>query len=91
MPKVHVSVLIAHSATDTLIPLHHAQRLFAAANEPKRLLVLHGTYSDGFGGHVAALYDHGELLMAALSALIGHQPNVTGSPKLWASWIRQAR
>jgi uncharacterized protein len=42
MHKVHVPVLIAHSATDTLIPLHHAQRLFAAANEPKRLLVLHG-------------------------------------------------
>lgn len=71
MPKVHVPVLIAHSATDTLIPLRHAQRLFAAANEPKRLLVLHGAYSDGFGGHVAALYDHGELLMPALWALIG--------------------
>jgi uncharacterized protein len=70
MPKVHVPVLIAHSATDTLIPLHHAQRLFAAANEPKRLLVLHGVYSDGFGGHVAALYDHGELLMPALRGLI---------------------
>ena len=42
MHKVNVPVLIAHSATDTLIPLHHAQRLFAAANEPKRLLVLHG-------------------------------------------------
>ena len=70
MPRVHVPVLIAHSATDTLIPLHHAQRLFAAANEPKRLLVLHGVYSDGFGGHVAALYDHGELLMPALWELI---------------------
>jgi pimeloyl-ACP methyl ester carboxylesterase len=70
MPKVHVPVLIAHSATDTLIPLRHAQRLFAAANEPKRLLVLHGAYSDGFGGHVSALYDHGEQLMPALWALI---------------------
>jgi alpha-beta hydrolase superfamily lysophospholipase len=70
MPGVHVPVLIAHSATDTLIPLHHAQRLFAAANEPKRLLVLHGAYTDGFGGHVAALYDHAELLMPALEALM---------------------
>ncbi len=70
MPRVHVPVLIAHSATDTVIPLHHAQRLFAAANEPKRLLVLHGAYTDGLGGHVAALYDDPELLMAALGALI---------------------
>src|SRR5579863_142651 len=70
MPRVHVPVLIAHSATDTLIPLRHAQRLFDAANEPKRLLILRGEYSDGFGGHVAALYDHGELLMPALAALI---------------------
>jgi uncharacterized protein len=81
MAKVHVPVLIAHSATDTLIPLHHAQRLFAAANEPKRLLVLHGAYSDGFGGHVAALYDHGELLMPALWALLAQPPNAAGGAK----------
>lgn len=71
--QVHVPVLIAHSATDTLIPLRHAQRLFAAANQPKRLLILDGVYADGFGGHVAALYDRGELLMPALSALLGQR------------------
>ena len=81
MPRVHVPVLIAHSATDTLIPLRHAQRLFAAANEPKRLLVLRGAYTDGFGGHVAALYDHAELLMPALGALIPQLSNGNGSPK----------
>jgi fermentation-respiration switch protein FrsA (DUF1100 family) len=81
MPRVHVPVLIAHSATDTLIPLRHAQRLFAAANEPKRLLVLHGAYTDGFGGHVAALYDHAELLMPALGALIPQLQNNGGSAK----------
>ena len=69
--QVHVPVLIAHSVTDTVVPFHHAQRLFAAANEPKRLLVLDGTYTDGFGGHVDALYDHLDLLIPALSALIG--------------------
>ena len=76
--KVHIPVLIAHSATDTLIPLRHAQRLFAAANEPKRLLVLDGVYSDGFGGHVVALYDHGELLLPALSALLGQRLDLAG-------------
>jgi fermentation-respiration switch protein FrsA (DUF1100 family) len=76
-----VPVLIAHSATDTVIPFHHAQRLFAAANEPKRLLVLNGVYADGFGGHVAALYDHGELLGPALSAVMGRQLNLNRSPE----------
>jgi pimeloyl-ACP methyl ester carboxylesterase len=82
MAKVHIPVLIAHSATDTLIPLRHAQRLFAAANEPKRLLVLDGVYTDGLGGHVAALYDHGELLLPALSALLGQRLDLTGSAGL---------
>src|SRR5580658_7168126 len=40
MPDIHVPVVIAHSVDDTLIPFHHAQRLFAAANEPKRFLSL---------------------------------------------------
>lgn len=69
--QVHVPMLIAHSVTDTVVPFHHAQRLFAAANEPKRLLVLDGAYTDGFGGHVDALYDHLDQLIPALSALIG--------------------
>jgi hypothetical protein len=43
-------------------------------------LVLNGVYADGFGGHVAALYDHGELLGPALSALMGQQLNLGGSP-----------
>jgi pimeloyl-ACP methyl ester carboxylesterase len=79
IPRVHVPVLIAHSAADTVIPFHHAQRLFAAANEPKRLLVLGGTNSDGLGGHVAALYDHSELLALALSELMGQPLSLTGT------------
>jgi pimeloyl-ACP methyl ester carboxylesterase len=78
MPRVHVPVLIAHSRTDTMIAFHHAPRLYAAANPPKRFLVLDGTYTDGFGGHVAALYDHPELLAPALSALIGLSVPVSG-------------
>jgi pimeloyl-ACP methyl ester carboxylesterase len=81
MPRVHVPVLIAHSATDTVIPLRHAQRLFAVANQPKRLLILHGAYTDGLGGHVAALYDHAELLMPALGALLPQLPNSGSSAK----------
>jgi hypothetical protein len=60
---------------------HSHPSLFAAANEPKRLLVLNGVYADGFGGHVAALYDHGELLGPALSAVMGRQLNLNRSPE----------
>jgi fermentation-respiration switch protein FrsA (DUF1100 family) len=76
---VHVPVLIAHSLTDMTVPFHHAQRLFAAANEPKRLLILDGAYTDGFGGHVEALYDRLDLLIPALSALMGQPLTVGGS------------
>jgi pimeloyl-ACP methyl ester carboxylesterase len=80
--QVHVPVLIAHSLADTVVPFHHAQRLFAAANEPKRLLVLDGAYTDGFGGHVDALYDQLGLLVPALSALIGQPPSFgDGTPR----------
>jgi alpha-beta hydrolase superfamily lysophospholipase len=68
--RVHVPVLIAHARGDTLIPLHHGLELFAAANEPKHLLILDGPYHDGFGGHVNALYDQSEPLRSALSTLL---------------------
>jgi hypothetical protein len=56
--------------------------LFAAANEPKRFLVLDGAYTDGFGGHVDALYDQLGLLVPALSALIGQPPSFgDGTPR----------
>jgi hypothetical protein len=69
--QVHVPVLIAHAAADTLIGADHARRLYAAANAPKRLLILNGSFQDGFGGHIDALYDHGAQLLAQLAALIG--------------------
>ena len=69
--SVHVPVLIAHSLGDTTIPFHHAERLFGAAHQPKRLLALAGPSADGFGGHVDALYDSPALLAPALAALIG--------------------
>jgi abhydrolase domain-containing protein 17 len=33
-------VLVMHGALDAIIPLGHGERLFAAAREPKRLLVI---------------------------------------------------
>ncbi|WP_063045560.1 alpha/beta hydrolase [Nocardia pseudovaccinii] len=43
--KLRAPVLIMHGDQDELLPLRHAERLFAAAPEPKRLVVFPG------GGH----------------------------------------
>jgi fermentation-respiration switch protein FrsA (DUF1100 family) len=42
IPKIKVPVLIAHCDADTTVPLTEGQRLFAAANEPKAMIVLPG-------------------------------------------------
>ena len=35
-------MVIVHSRDDEIIPLHHGEAIFAAANEPRTLLVLRG-------------------------------------------------
>jgi hypothetical protein len=68
--RVHVPVIIAHSREDTLIPYSHALKLFAAANQPKKLVTFDAPANDGFGGHVDALYEHVDMLQAALTGLV---------------------
>jgi hypothetical protein len=65
---VHVPIVIAHSREDTRIPYAHAGRLFAAANEPKHLITF-DTSDDGYGGHVDSLFEHVDVLQAALAAV----------------------
>jgi hypothetical protein len=48
LASVSCPLLIVHSRDDEIIPFAHGQRLFAAANEPKRLLELRGGHNDGF-------------------------------------------
>jgi alpha-beta hydrolase superfamily lysophospholipase len=67
---VHIPVVIAHSRADTLIPYSHALKLLAAANQPKHLVTLDFPSDDGFGGHVDALYEHPDVLVGALGALV---------------------
>jgi pimeloyl-ACP methyl ester carboxylesterase len=55
--SVHVPVVIAHCVRDEVIPYPQGRRLFAAANEPKRLLSLDPPANQWLGGHVDALYD----------------------------------
>ena len=46
--RVDAPVLIAHSCDDDVIPFAHGEALFAAAREPKQMLVLAGGHNDGF-------------------------------------------
>ncbi len=46
--QIAIPVLIAHSREDDIVPFAHGAALFAAAREPKQLLVLHGGHNDGF-------------------------------------------
>ena len=41
-------VLVIHSRDDEIIPFHHAEAIFASANEPRTLLTLRGTHNDAF-------------------------------------------
>jgi len=80
---VHVPVVIAHSRADTVVPYSHALRLLAAANEPRHLITFDAPSDDGFGGHVASLFDHVDVLRSALVELIpGLPPPGLPPPKL---------
>jgi fermentation-respiration switch protein FrsA (DUF1100 family) len=46
--QVRCPVLVIHSPDDELMPFGHGERLFAAANEPKRFLRISGGHNEGF-------------------------------------------
>ena len=46
--RVRAPLLIVHSREDEFFSWHHPQRLFDAANAPKRLVELHGGHNDAF-------------------------------------------
>jgi fermentation-respiration switch protein FrsA (DUF1100 family) len=46
--QVSAPVLTIHSEDDEIIPYHHGQSVFEAANEPKRFLTLRGGHNTGF-------------------------------------------
>ena len=45
---VRCPILVIHSRDDEIIPFHHGEAIFAAANEPRTLLALRGTHNDAF-------------------------------------------
>jgi fermentation-respiration switch protein FrsA (DUF1100 family) len=48
LPTIAAPVLIAHSRDDEIVPFSHGEALFAAAREPKQLIVMSGSHNDGF-------------------------------------------
>jgi pimeloyl-ACP methyl ester carboxylesterase len=48
MPKVQCPVLVMHGQVDDIIPIHHGQKLYAAAPEPKLALWVEGVGHNDF-------------------------------------------
>jgi uncharacterized protein len=46
LPRLQVPVLVMHSRTDELIPFHHGQQNYAAANSPKLFWELTGSHNE---------------------------------------------
>jgi len=46
LPRLRTPVLVMHSRTDDLVGFHHAEKLFAAANEPKMFCKLLGAHNE---------------------------------------------
>jgi len=46
--SVRSPVLIVHGRDDEIVPFHHGEAIFAAAHEPKSLLVLRGGHNDAY-------------------------------------------
>lgn len=55
--RVRAPILVAHSDDDALIPIAQAERLFAAAPEPKQFYRLRGGHNDAFVHAGQAYYD----------------------------------
>lgn len=48
LSSVTSPVLVIHSRDDEIIPYHHGQALYAAANEPKQFVEIRGDHNGGF-------------------------------------------
>ena len=71
--KVHAPVLVVQSDADAMTPLEDAQKVYAAANQPKQMAVLHGFKHNGLRRHTS------ETWWAPVLAFVG-SPGVSAAP-----------
>lgn len=57
LKNVHCPVLISHGDSDEIVPVNHARDLYAAANEPKKLMIFPGVGHNVFGEEGDAYFD----------------------------------
>lgn len=48
LSEVGCPILVVHSRDDEIIPFHHGESLYAAANSPKQFLEIRGGHNEGF-------------------------------------------
>jgi alpha-beta hydrolase superfamily lysophospholipase len=68
------NILIIHGDNDRVVPYENAEQLFAACEQPKRLLRQHN------GDHRITVPRHREAFVKNAAAWLTGQPAVTGSP-----------
>ena len=65
---VHCPLLVVHSRDDQIIPFHHGEAIFAAANEPRTLVAIRGTHNDAFLRDERAYIDALQTFLSGLPA-----------------------
>lgn len=73
MPKITAPLLVMHSAEDEMIPVAQAEKVFAAAREPKTLVRLRGGHNDAF-------LESGALFADSLRAFLAGLPEKPAPP-----------
>ncbi len=68
LPQIHVPVLVVHSEQDEIVKFSHAEKNFAAANEPKLLVAITGSHNDGLFEKEEMFHDGMEKLLKLAGA-----------------------
>ena len=74
LPRLKIPVLILHGRRDELIGFHHAERNFAAANEPKLFWEIAGSHNDPLADRVRFLEGIDQFLRLARSPAVPRTP-----------------
>jgi fermentation-respiration switch protein FrsA (DUF1100 family) len=64
--KATCPVLVVHSRDDEIIPFHHGQAIYGAANEPKQFLEIRGGHNDGHATSATVYSDGIQAFLASL-------------------------